>query len=186
MQMPVEIDFQGMKANDVLRAAINEHLDSLERRCGRLTSCRISVRAPSEHHRNGGLYEVTINLTLPQGRTVEIGRTPSADERHADVNFAVNDAFKRARRRLQDQARRMRGDIKQHDEQPIGTIKRLDGSFGFIETADGRDIYFHRNSVLNEGFSQLVPGARVSYFEEIGEKGAQASTVRLLGKHGLR
>jgi cold shock CspA family protein len=32
----------------------------------------------------------------------------------------------------------------------------------------------------------LQVGSRVSYAEEAGEKGTQATTVRLLGKHGLR
>jgi cold shock CspA family protein len=129
---------------------------------------------------------VTIHLLLPQGRDVDIARTPHADERHADVNFAINDAFKRARRRLQDQSRLMRGEVKAHNGQPIGTVKSLDDSFGFLETPDGHDIYFHRNSVVNDAFSQLVPGSRVTYCEVTGEKGPQASTVKPLGKHGLR
>lgn len=186
MQMPVEIEFQGIKANETLRASIADHVEVLEKRFGRLTTCRVTVRAPGDHHRNGGLFEVTIRLLLPQGREVEVARTPSADERHADVNFAVNDAFKRARRRLQDQARRMRGEVKSHDGQPIATVKRLDRDFGFLETPDGRDVYFHRNSVVNDAFSHLVPGARVMYCEAAGMKGPQASTVKPLGKHGLR
>jgi 'Cold-shock' DNA-binding domain len=47
-------------------------------------------------------------------------------------------------------------------------------------------IYFHQNSVLNDAFSRLTPGTRVAFAEEIGEKGPQASSVRLLGKHSLR
>jgi cold shock CspA family protein len=186
MQMPVDIDIQGMKASDALRASILENVAGLERRFGRVTACRVAVRAPSEHHRNGGLYEVTIRLLLPQGREVEIARTPHVDERHADVSFAVNDAFKRARRRLRDESQRLRGEVKAHNTQPIATVKKVDDMFGFLETPDGRDIYFHRNSVVNDAFSQLLPGARVTYCEATGEKGAQASTVKLLGKHGLR
>ena len=45
---------------------------------------------------------------------------------------------------------------------------------------------FHRNSVLDGGFSRLTVGARVAFAEEMGENGPQASTVRPLGKHGLR
>ncbi len=56
---------------------------------------------------------------------------------------------------------------------------------GFIETADGNEIYFHKNSVLNDAFSRLKLGTAVAYVEEEGEKGSQASTVRLLGKHLL-
>jgi cold shock CspA family protein len=59
------------------------------------------------------------------------------------------------------------------------------GEFGFIETSDGREIYFHRNSVLNGAFPRMKPGVKVAYVEEAGEKGPQASTVRLFGKHLL-
>jgi len=40
--------------------------------------------------------------------------------------------------------------------------------------------------VLAGGFAELSVGSRVSYCEEIGEKGLQASTVKPLGKHALR
>jgi hypothetical protein len=39
---------------------------------------------------------------------------------------------------------------------------RLDDIFGFLEAADGHEIYFHKNGVLNDGFSHLVPGSRVA------------------------
>jgi cold shock CspA family protein len=67
-------------------------------------------------------------------------------------------------------------------------VTQLDplGEFGFLETGDGREIYFHRNSVLENGFSRLNVGARVTYVEEMGDKGPQASTVKLMGKHALK
>ena len=85
----------------------------------------------------------------------------------------------------QDHVRRMQGQVKEHEGQPIGTVTKLDPS-GFLESADGREIYFNRNSVLDPGFTHLSIGTRVSFAEEMGEKGPQASTVKLLGKHGLR
>ena len=188
MQTPIEIDFQGIAGAPAVRDAISKHVDELEERYGRVTACRVVLKGPGEHHRTGGLYEVNIRLALPDGREVNVGRTAKEDERHSDLDFALNDAFKRARRRLQDHARRLRGQVKQHEEQPIGTVSRLDasGEFGFLESGDGREIYFHRNSVLNGGFSRLALCSRVIFAEEAGEKGPQASTVKLLGKHGLR
>ena len=56
MQSPVQIDFQGMKPREALRTMIAEHVAGLEDRFGRITACRVVVRAPSEHHRTGGLY----------------------------------------------------------------------------------------------------------------------------------
>jgi cold shock CspA family protein/ribosome-associated translation inhibitor RaiA len=188
MQTPVEIDFQGMKATPQLQASIEQHVAELEQRCGRLTACRVVVKAPGGHHRTSGLYEVHVRLSLPDGREVNVERTPPADERHSDLTFALDDAFRHARRQLQDQVRELEGQVKQHEGQPVGTVVRLDqsGEFGFLETSDGREIYFHRNSVLDDAFSRLAVGSRVSFAEEMGVKGPQASTVHVLGKHGLR
>jgi cold shock CspA family protein len=191
MQTPVEIDFHGLKANERLRACVTSNISTLERRFGRITACRVVVKAPSERHRTGGACEVAIRLSLPQGRQVDIARsekTEKADDRLADPVVAINAAFKRARRRLQDQARRMRGVVKSHDGQPVATVKRFDAAtgFGFLETQDGREIYFHKNSVRDGSPGEFVPGTRVTFFEEMGNKGPQASTVKVLGKHGLR
>jgi cold shock CspA family protein len=188
MQTPVQIDFQDMQARPEVRASIEKHVADLELRYGRVTACRVVLKGPGGHHRTGGLYEVNIHLALPNGREVNAGRTPRADERQADLAFAINDAFKHARRRLQDHVRRLQGQVKQHENQPTGRVKNLDasGEFGFLEAADGHEVYFHRNSVLDDAFSRLAVGTQVTFAEEIGEKGPQASTVRLLGKHSLR
>jgi cold shock CspA family protein len=58
--------------------------------------------------------------------------------------------------------------------------KRGESSYGYIETPDGREIYFHANSVLNNRFKSLKLGSKVSFAEEAGEKGPQASSVHLI------
>lgn len=188
METALQIDFQGMEANPVMRASIMTHAAGLEERYGRITAGRVVVIAPTAHHRSGGIYEVHIRLSLPEGREVNVDRTPQNDERYADSAYAINDAFKRARRQLQDHVRKLQGKVKVHEPGPSGAVARIDadGGFGFIETADGREIYFHRNSVLNEGFVRLEVGTRVTFAEEMGEKGPQATTVHISGKHGMR
>ena len=66
-----------------------------------------------------------------------------------------------------------------HDPRPLrARVARIfyqDG-YGFLETADGRDVYFHENSVL-DGFDKLEVGNKVVYSEEMGAKGPQASSL---------
>jgi cold shock CspA family protein/ribosome-associated translation inhibitor RaiA len=188
MQTSPQIEFQNLTPTQEIRDAIGKHIDALEERWGRVTACRVVLKGPGEHHRAGGLYDVHIHLALPDGREVNVQRTALADDRRTDLNYAVNDAFKRARRQLQDKVRRVQGQVKQHEAPPIATVARLDpsGEFGFLETADGQEVYFHRNSVLDDGYARLQVGSRVTFAEEMGDKGAQASTVKLLGKHALR
>ena len=115
MQTPVELEFQDMVAHPALQESIAGHVKALERHYGRITACRVVVKGPGSRHQTGGLYDVNIRLALPDGREANIGRTPKADERHSDLAFAINDAFKRANRRLQDSARRMEGRVKSHE-----------------------------------------------------------------------
>jgi ribosome-associated translation inhibitor RaiA len=119
METPLQIDIQNIEAKDQIHAAITKHVAQLDERSGRITAGRVVVKAPSGHHRTGGLYEITIHLSLPEGREVNIGHTPQNDERYADIDYALNDAFKRARRQLQDAVRKMQGQVKHH-EGPVG------------------------------------------------------------------
>ncbi|MGO4706724.1 cold shock domain-containing protein [Microvirga sp. 2MCAF38] len=186
MRIEAQIDFQGTEPSEHLRTIIEDDIARLEELYDRITACRVVVKAPSQRHRTGGLYEIHIHIVLPDGRDVVVERTPSTDERFSDPHFAVRDAFRRARRRLQDAVREMRGEVKAHETSPVGIVRRVnpDEGYGFIETADGREIYFHKNSVLSDAFAKLAPGVRVTFAEEAGEKGPQASTVSLLGKRG--
>ena len=114
MQTPVEIEFQEMAASPAIEELIADQVKTLEQRYGRITACRIVVKGPGNRHQTGGLYDINIRLALPDGREVDVGRTPKADERHSDLPFAINDAFKRARRQLQDATQRMEGRVKSH------------------------------------------------------------------------
>jgi hypothetical protein len=133
VETPAQIDFQGMKPVERLRQSIIAHINGLEQRCGRMTACRVVLKAPGGHHRMG-LYEINIRLALPNGREVNVARTAPQDQRYADVDFAINDGFKRTRRRLQDHVRRMQDQVKAHEASPIGTVIRLNrlGGFGFL------------------------------------------------------
>ena len=116
METPAQIEFEGVEASAGLQSAVDRHITELESHFGRVTAARIVVKGPGERHRTGGQYQVSVQLTLPDGREVHVGRTPKEDERYADLTFAIDDAFTRARRQLQDEARIMRGDVKHHTQ----------------------------------------------------------------------
>jgi cold shock CspA family protein/ribosome-associated translation inhibitor RaiA len=186
METPVEIDFERCDSTERFRQRIEDRMAMLETRFGRITACRVTMRGPGNHHRTGGPYQVFIHIELPGGRQVDIDREPDQDERYADPIFAINDAFKRARRILQDNVRHhMQGQVKLHEERPTAVVRMIEPGegYGFLKTADERDLYFHRNSVLGNGFDNLRPGDRVSFAEAMGDEGPQASTVRVLANH---
>ena len=51
--------------------------------------------------------------------------------------------------------------------------------FGFLLTASGGLLYFHRNSVLTGDFDRLEVGDQIHYVEEMGDTGPIATKVRV-------
>jgi cold shock CspA family protein/ribosome-associated translation inhibitor RaiA len=185
MQIPLKIAFEGgLTSSDALRTRIEREVAKLERFADRITACRVAVIGRSGRHRHGDLFAVRIQIVTPAGSDIMIDRNPSADHAHEDPYVAVRDAFAAARRRLQEHERRLAGEVKTHEAPPHGRVVTLvaEQDHGFIETSDGREIYFHRNALLNGDFERLKLGAEVRFAEAEGEKGPQASTVRLVGK----
>ena len=184
MQIPLKIAFEGgLAPSEALRQRIEREAQKLERFSDRITACRVAVVGRSGRHRQGDLYGVRLTLAMPGRADVVVNRNPPADHAHEDAYVAVRDAFNAARRRLQDHERRFAGQVKSPARAPHGWVGRLspEDGFGFIETADGREVYFHRNAVLNGGFDRLRVGAEVRFTEEEGDKGPQASTVHVTG-----
>jgi len=199
MTLPVQITFRNMKPSEAVDARVREEVAKLETFYNGIMHCRVMVELPHRHHRSGDLYHVRIEMTVP-GAELIVRREPSlqtslrqvdtekqsksyeAQAAHKDVFVVIRDAFKEARRQLQDYARRMRGQTKVHVPQPSGRVSRLfpEEGYGFLRTSEGTEIYFHKNSVLHDAFNRLTIGSQVAFSEELGEKGAQASTVRPL------
>jgi cold shock CspA family protein len=63
-------------------------------------------------------------------------------------------------------------------------VDRLLCNYGFLRTADGRHVYFHRNSVANTRFDALRIGVGVAFTEEADEQGPRATTVRVVDARG--
>jgi cold shock protein len=52
--------------------------------------------------------------------------------------------------------------------------------FGFIENAEGGDVFVHFSAIQSSGFKTLQEGARVSFDIEQGPKGPSAVNVQAL------
>lgn len=183
MQIPLEIQFHNVDHSPAVEAAIRENAAKLEQFADEVVHCRVTVEAPHKHRHQGNLYAVRIDVRHPGGEIVT-SRDPSEHQAHEDVYVALRDAFKAVRRQLQDRVRVKRGKVKAHEGPPHGRIASIDRDqdCGRIATLDGRDIYFHRNSLLNAELEQLEPGVEVWFSEEAGDEGPQASSVHVVGK----
>lgn len=187
MQVPLDISFQNCEPSEAIRSEVERHAARLEKFSDRITSCNVTIVAPQSRHQKGGLFKIDIRVAMPSHQDVIANKTHGDASVHEHFAVAIKDAFDAAQRQIEDAVRKTRGDVKPHAVEDHGHVtKFLAGEdCGFIETADGREVYFHRNSVLEGGFDRLKVGSEVRFVEEIGEKGPQASTVRVIGKHHL-
>lgn len=183
MQVPLQVTFRDMEPSAAVEARVREEAAELEQFHDRITRCRVVVEMPHRHQHQGRLFAVRLDLSVP-GRELVIGREPAEGHAHEDVYVAIRDAFAAATRQLQDLARRQRGQTKEHEPLAEGRVARIlhELGYGFIETVDRREVYFHRNSVLEGDFDRLEIGTAVRFAEELGEKGPQATTVHIHGK----
>ena len=188
MQTPLQITFRHMAASPGLEARIRGRVGELEQFFDRIVACHVTVESRSRRQQQGTLFTVRIDLTLP-GREIVAARDAGLDHTHEDAQVAVRDAFDALRRQIEDHGRRRRGDVKTHAVPEHGTVARLlyDRDCGFIVTASGEEVYFHRNSVAGDAFDQLEIGAEVRFVAQDGESasGPQASSVIPLGKRTL-
>lgn len=184
MKIPLSITFRGLDPSQAVKAEIQDRVDKLEKFSGDIMHCHVIVEKPHHHHHKGNLYHIRIDVTVP-GNELVVQRAPEAHQAHEDPYVAIRDAFDSMRRQLEDYARKRRGQVKSHEIPAHGRVIQLEPEhdYGMLETPDGREIYFHRNSVVDTPFGQLVIGAEVRYVEEAGEEGPQASSVHLIGKH---
>jgi ribosomal subunit interface protein len=182
MKLPLQFTTRNVSISEVVKDDIREKAVKQDLFSDHIMGLRVMVEAPHRHHRQGIRYLVRINITTPNTEIV-IKRQP-----HEDIYVAVRDAFDAARRKLEDYERRIRGTVKVHETMPHAHVSKLfpDKEYGFLETPDGHEVYFHRNSVLNEAFNRMAVGTEVRFVEESGEKGPQASTVMIVGKPRVR
>jgi ribosome-associated translation inhibitor RaiA/cold shock CspA family protein len=182
MQTPLQIAWTHLEPSDFIRARVEREVEALERRFGRIMSCTVQIEGRSHRQHKGGLHALRVHLHLPGGVDINATRNPPEDHAHEDAYVAIRDVFDALRRQLRERVRERREAPKQPDLQPHGLVARLAPAqdHGFIRADDGREIYFHRNSVLT-GFDRLRVGAEVHFAEEEGRDGPQASSVRAYG-----
>ena len=186
MQLPLQITFRDLPSSDAIETKIRQQAEKLNLFYQHIISCRVMIEVPHRHHRQGKIYHVRIDLTVPQGELV-INRHPSKNHAHENLYVAIRDAFAAAQHQLKSYAAVQRNETKRHEIPAHGRVISIlpEDGYGFIETSEGEEVYFHQNSLLNCTLRDLQVGSEVRLIEHMGEKGLQASSVRLMGKHHL-
>ncbi|MBT9540237.1 ribosome-associated translation inhibitor RaiA [Thiobacillus sp.] len=180
MKTPLQITFRDIEHSDVLEAHIREKAEKLETFFEPIMSCRVVVDMPHQHKQQGKFFNVRIDIGVP-GSEIMVNR-----DQHEDVYVALRDGFDAAKRQLEDYARRLHREVKTHDTEYIGEVARLfpDEGYGFIQRADGDELYFNGDSLVNITLNQLSEGDAVQFIEDLSADRPQAKRVSV-GHHHL-
>jgi ribosomal subunit interface protein len=179
--LPVQITVRDMPTSQALENHLRKKAMKLNQFYHQINSCRIVIHIPQKHKHQGKLFSVCIDLTVP-GKELVVNR--KLDE---DVYIAIRDAFNALQRRLENYARKRRGDVKMHELAMQGYIKKLflDEGYGFILGADGSEYYFSPTNVSNSSFAQLQLGDIVQFVGVPQSEGMQAHHVVFKGKNHI-
>jgi cold shock CspA family protein/ribosome-associated translation inhibitor RaiA len=190
MQEPLQIGFHNMASSPALEQRVRERFEKLERRHGNIISARVVIEAPHKQPHKSTMG-ISLSIGVP-GRDISVKREQRVLESNQHVIYVINEAFEAAERQLDDYSQVRRHEVKAHDaENQYGHVVRLyrDQSYGFIETRERQEIYFHRDVVRNGSFEELEEGCEVLYTLADGEgpMGPMASSINVVrGEHPVR
>jgi cold shock CspA family protein/ribosome-associated translation inhibitor RaiA len=187
MQKPLEITFRGVPKMDSIEELISEKVAKLEKVCNYITSCHIAVEKPQLYQKTGNPFKVRIDIRIPHNHEIVIRRECTEGDMHDSLQMVLRDAFKAARIAVEDLVQKQRHEVKPHlADRSIAIVHRLiaEPGYGFLMTKEGRELYFHKNSLVNLTFESLRLGDSVRFTEEQGEDGPQAATVELVQRTG--
>ena len=131
MKRPVHVEFRNLRFTDWIDADIRKRAAKLDTYCRDIMSLRVTVEVPHRHRLHGNRFQMRLDLSVP-GEEIVVSHAPrwraterrleartaakgaEIDPMRKDVRVVLREVFDRARRELQDYARRRRGAVKTH------------------------------------------------------------------------
>lgn len=187
MQIAPEIIFHDIERSDWVERYVLERAQRLERFAEGITRCHVTLNREVSSRRKGNVYSVMVEVRLPPQHDLAVKKKKEIVDMQAQLPAVINLAFGAIERQLKKTAELRRNEEKTHDGQPHGMVEKLfPEGYGFLRALeDGREFYFHRNSVLHDDFDRLAVGTEVRFHPAQGDQGPQASTVQVVSKPGV-
>lgn len=190
MQVPLEISYNHVSRSEWIDDYIKTRVGKLEHYTDDIVACRVVIEQTQNQHRTGNPYRTLVELTLPAKRELVAEKEGRVTDPHVQLRPIIRNAFEAMEKQLKKQTAKRSGQVKYGNDEtvpPVATVVRLfdDKGYGFLKNMSGEELYFHRNSVLHDGFSRITVGTRVRFEPEEGEEGLQASTVQIIDKPGV-
>jgi ribosome-associated translation inhibitor RaiA/cold shock CspA family protein len=189
MQIPIEIAFHQIESSEWVKQEIHNRVARLEEIYPRLITARVRVDKMAHSSGSATPPVVRIELSVPGYKDIVVAHEPehlTQKFQNPDLRQALNESFAIAERQLIAFKEKQQGRTKTHvtdtGSQLLAQVAEMrpEDDHGFLMTASGSLLYFHRNSVLSGDFDSLSRGDEVHYVEDTGDTGPTASKVRVV------
>lgn len=117
MTIPTQVIFRNMKHSKSIEELANQHCQKLTIYFEKIVHCKVIIEIPHKHQQKGNVYQVRIDMAVPGAELVVETKSVNGSE-YEDLKVALKDAFDMARRRLEDYARKRRGNTKSRTVKP--------------------------------------------------------------------
>jgi cold shock CspA family protein/ribosome-associated translation inhibitor RaiA len=185
MMIPLEITYRNVEKTSEIDQLIRDKAAKLSEIHSSIISCRVIVEKLQRHQTTGLPYRVRIDIKLPPGHELVVNRDHSKSDLHLELEAEIRNAFEAAERQILGLKGKQQGDVKRHPAQEVqGVIEKIFvlEENGFIRTLDGRQVFFTKHSLIHDSFESLKIGLGVRFSEEMGKKGPQASSVKVIDR----
>ena len=179
MQREPIITWRNVPRSDAVDAIIRKRIQAVERICPDAVGLRVTLATPQKLRHAARGFDVRLHLEVP-GPDLDVARTVRQGHAADDILRAVNATFTALEKRIKETRRMMGGqEIKHHPGIVHGEIVEIEPElgYGFVRASDGQEVYFQKDSLVNDDWDGLEVGARLRFREQDGEKGPFAVDV---------
>jgi hypothetical protein len=181
MSLTPQVTYRGIDPSLAVENVVRARAARLDPYADRITTCRVLIEG---WRRQNEVGRSRVRLTVALlGDELTITRDTGGCTGAKALSAAIRDAFDTAARLLGDETGRQPHPGRRREPLPRAHVRLVmrDQDLGLLEAADGREVSFHKDSLVNADFASLAAGTEVVYIGGPGDSGLRASAVRVVG-----
>lgn len=105
MTYPIQISFLNLESSKSVEDIVHRSVEKLSRFYPRIAGVTVTISMPHKSHHKGNTFQVSVEIVVP-GQTLCVQTDADNHAEYEDVFAAVGDAFRAARRQLEEYAKR--------------------------------------------------------------------------------
>lgn len=179
----LSITTRGIPKSPDIETFIKERIEEIRDANSPIHECEIMIERTRFFRKSGNPFRIRLAIKNPNVPEIVVTREPSGIIMRDPLFTVLSNVFLIARRKLPEHSKHPMGNHEICPKQENGAVvSRIFPylGYGFLQSISGREVYFHRDNVINGEFTSMEVGTRVWFIEREGEQGPWASSVQVI------